>query len=707
LLVLVITLLVMCLAPTTSLAAAEDTERSGPGFQEHRQVRDNLELVDINSCSTAVPVATAHCHARARTDAVARAARPARTHQARPTAGVGNNGAYDPSFLQSAYNLASAAAGSGGRDQIVAIVDAYDNPNAASDLAFYRSFFGLPALPNCTTWPSTTPCFRKLNQNGVEGSYPIGDRGWAEEISLDLDMVSAICPNCTILLVEANTASFLDLATAVNTAVSLGANVVSNSYGAPEWSAETSMDSAYTHPGVAVTVSSGDSGYGVEYPAASPHVTAVGGTNLVQATNTGTRSATETAWTGAGSGCSDVEGKPSWQTDAGCATRTVADVSAVADPATGVWVYDTYGGDRGWMIFGGTSVAAPIVGSAFALAGNGSSASELASYIYAHTAALNDITSGSNGACSTTYLCTAGASFDGPTGWGTPNDIAAFKPAATAVAPTVGSVTPAHAPAGTAVTITGSNLSGATTIAFGTLNQTAFTVSPDGTQITTTAPVQPSAGTVDVTVTTPAGASAASAADRFGYDPVVSGVNPTHAPAGTSVTVTGTNLTGATAVSFGTVAGTIKTISPTQITVAAPDQAVGTSVDLTVTTPIATSALNAGDEFTYDAPLVASYSLGISPSTASAKQAPPTTFQVNLQAINGYAFPVTLSVAGLPAGSYSFSSNPVTPSAAGVTVTLRVSTKALARGTAYPFTVTGTGADGLIRQANASLTISP
>ncbi|GAA1275774.1 hypothetical protein GCM10009665_73520 [Kitasatospora nipponensis] len=320
---------------------------------------------------------------------------------------------FGPADLLSAYNLPAG----GGAGATVAIVDAYDDPNAESDLAVYRSQFGLPA---CTT---ANGCFRKVNQSGGTG-YPSGDPGWATEISLDIDMVSAIAPNAHILLVEATTPTTANLGTAVNTAVALGAKYVSNSYGGPESSADTGYDASYfNHPGVAVTVSSGDSAYGVEYPAASRYVTAVGGTSLSHASTV--RGWSESAWSGAGSGCSGYDAKPSWQADTGCARRTVADVSAVADPATGVAVYDTYG-TSGWAVYGGTSVASPIIAAVYALAGTPAAGSYPAAYPYARPWALNDVTTGSNGSCSPAYLCTAGAGYDGPTGLGTPNGTNGF-----------------------------------------------------------------------------------------------------------------------------------------------------------------------------------------------------------------------------------------------------------------------------------------
>jgi subtilase family serine protease len=321
---------------------------------------------------------------------------------------------YGPADLQSAYKLPSSSNGAG---QTVAIVDAFDDPNAEADLAVYRSTFGLPA---CTT---ANGCFKKVNQRGGN-TYPPGNTGWAEEISLDVDMASAICPNCKILLVEADNNSFTNLGIAVNEAAALGATQISNSYGGSEFSGETSLDNSYyKHPGIAVTVSSGDSGYGVEYPAASQYVTAVGGTHLIRANNS--RGWTETVWSGAGSGCSLYEPKPSWQHDPKCAKRTVADVSAVADPNTGVAVYDTYN-EPGWLVFGGTSVSAPIIASVYALAGG---SVNYGSVPYGNPSALFDVVGGSNGSCGNKqkrYLCTGVAGYDGPSGLGTPNGIGAF-----------------------------------------------------------------------------------------------------------------------------------------------------------------------------------------------------------------------------------------------------------------------------------------
>src|SRR5690349_10893300 len=239
-------------------------------------------------CPTAGPNA-ARCHAWVRVD----------PSSGRPLAASGPSG-YNPADLRSAYNLAAT----GSSSQVIAIVDAYDDPNAESDLAVYRAQFGIAP---CTT---ANGCFRKADQTGGT-NYPSGDTGWAEEISLDLDMASAICPSCHILLVEAKSSSFNDLAAAVDRAVLMGATVISNSYGGTEFSTEASntYNSHFNHSGVAITVSSGDSGFGVEFPAASQYVTAVGGTSLSRASNA--RGWTESAWSGAGSGCSRYIPRPS------------------------------------------------------------------------------------------------------------------------------------------------------------------------------------------------------------------------------------------------------------------------------------------------------------------------------------------------------------------------------------------------------------
>jgi hypothetical protein len=337
---------------------------------------------------------------------------------------------YGPADLQAAYKLPSASSGQGQR---VYVVDAYDDPSAEADLAVYRQQFGLPP---CTT---ANGCFQKLNQDGLPSPLPGPSRSWSGEISLDLDSVSAVCPHCGITLIEADSAS-TDLLAATKTADRLGAKFVSLSWGGPESADLAELDSTYFNPrGVVYAASTGDSDYdaGVSYPASSEATTAVGGTTLTR--DDSARGWTETVWNsfpgdGTGSGCSSLMAKPSWQSvipAAVCSQRAVADVSAVADPATGVAVYQTTGG-AGWAVYGGTSAAAPIVAATYALAGDPDPASRPASYPYGVTGNLNDVVQGNNGDCTPAPLCTAQAGWDGPTGLGTPNGTQALKSPTTA-----------------------------------------------------------------------------------------------------------------------------------------------------------------------------------------------------------------------------------------------------------------------------------
>lgn len=314
-------------------------------------------------------------------------------------------GGYGPGDLQIAYGVTSSSKRNGS-GQTVAIVDAFDDPNAAADLNVYRSQYGLPP---CT---SSSGCFTAKKFGSQTNT------GWAEEESLDVDMVSAICPNCKILLVEAASASIAALSAAEKYATS-HADYVSNSWSGDEGT--TSYDADYNVNGVAITAATGDSAYNstAQWPAILPSVIAVGGTTLTSITPR-----RETAWAGAGSGCSKIYDKPSFQHGlaTGCAKRAQADVSADANPSTGVAVYDTFK-NAGWLVFGGTSVATPITASVFALAGD--TATNNPANLYAHASSFNDVTSGSNGGCGAP-LCVSGNGWDGPTGLGTPNGIGAF-----------------------------------------------------------------------------------------------------------------------------------------------------------------------------------------------------------------------------------------------------------------------------------------
>jgi DNA-binding beta-propeller fold protein YncE len=371
--------------------------------------------------------------------------------------GSGVDGGFAPEDLQSAYKLPE----SGGSGNTIAIVDAWDDPAAESDLATYRSHYGLPA---CTT---ANGCFQKVNQKGEAKNYPtsaykiFGGAGWVLEASLDMDMASAICPECQITLVEANSNLLENLGTANNTAATLGATVISDSWGANEYEEETEEDSLYfSHPGIPILVSSGDSGYGVSYPSASPNVISVGGTSLSKEEGS-KRGWHETAWLGAGSGCSAYEAKPKWQTDEGCAKRVGTDVAAVADPNTPVSVYSEGWGQEGstspgWLRVGGTSAAAPILAGVEARLSTAERAqgAELF-WEEGPEGKLFDVADGRNGHCSpeAEYLCAAKVGYDGPTGWGTPGGSLPAPPvvgtyAASGVSPSAATLNGALNPAG-------------------------------------------------------------------------------------------------------------------------------------------------------------------------------------------------------------------------------------------------------------------
>jgi hypothetical protein len=636
-------LVVIALAAPASAAPASGADRvrtslSGRGHYLHRGARGEA---DVNVCSDAVGTGVAHCDAHLRTDllgageapAVGAAGPDAASSHASSNGTIGDNGAYGPLYLQSAYNAPSATNGTG---ETVAIVDAYDVPTVESDLATYRSNFGLSA---CTT---ANGCFRRVDQNGGT-NYPAANTGWGEETSLDLDMVSALCPNCHILLVEATTNSMTDLGAAVDTAVALGANVVSNSYGSSESSFESALDSAYyNHPGIAIVASSGDNGFGVSYPAASPDVISVGGTSLLQETNTGTRDAVETVWSGAGSGCSAYEPKPAWQTDTGCSRRTVTDVSADADPSTGVWVYDSSAAN--WMVFGGTSVAAPIVSAIFALAGNAASSNNVSAYPYAHRSSFNDVTLGTNGTCGGTYLCTGQVGYDGPTGLGTPASAAVFAdPSPPAPAP------PPAAP-----------------------------------------PLSPPGSNPDFAVT--ASTVGAIRAGATGSSTV--GVTPQNGFAGAvSVSAAVSPASGLTAV-----------VNPGSIVVGGSDQAaltltgkVGGTYTVTITATqgalVHTKTLKVA---------VNDFSIRVAPAKTTVARGKPVRYTVTLKSLGAFASWVTLSVTGRHThDTVTFGQNPG-PASGTQTVTITTSTRD-ARGT---ITLRFTGVSGtLTHSVSAVLTI--
>nr|WTB34452.1 carboxypeptidase-like regulatory domain-containing protein [Streptomyces sp. NBC_00830] len=324
--------------------------------------------------------------------------------------------AITPDDLRAAYDLPS-----GGSGETVAIVDVGGYSSAEADLAVFRSTYGLPA---CTT---ANGCFTKLDQYGGH-NLPPENAGWSVETALDLDAVSSVCPNCHILLVQGNTPSIDDLGQAEDTAAAHHPVAISNSYGGSETNLGA-YSHYYDHPGIAVTVSSGDVGGVVQAPSSNGNVIAVGGTTLTR-DDTTARGWTESAWSSGGAGCSRIEPKPAYQqgVDTGCDNRAVADISADADPATGLGLYNSTAAG-GWLQVGGTSLSAPLVAAMYALAGTPAPGTYPVTYPYADTNAgdLNDVTTGSDADCGN-QLCDARQGWDGPTGLGTPAGVGALRP---------------------------------------------------------------------------------------------------------------------------------------------------------------------------------------------------------------------------------------------------------------------------------------
>jgi subtilase family serine protease len=340
-----------------------------------------------------------------------------------------------PSDLSSLYNYPGPAAqGTAGSAQTVAVVVVGDYALAESDLGVYRSHFGLPA---CTT---ANGCFSKINNTAATGASAVGNAtsisahptttnaiGWAAETDADTEMISAVCPHCKIMISEAPTNAIADLSQAVAKASNTGATVVNASFGVPESAADTAYSSSYANIKKSkVVAAAGDWGYGVYYPASDPNVIAVGGTSLAFYG----LGVSETAWSSTGSGCSAYFSTPSWQRIPlfGCNRRNVADIAAVADPATGVAAYDSslLGATGGWAIFGGTSVAAPIISGMYALSGDTARNTGAQTLYGAAAQTLLPVTLGSNGVCFPLYLCTALWGYNGPTGLGVPNGLGSF-----------------------------------------------------------------------------------------------------------------------------------------------------------------------------------------------------------------------------------------------------------------------------------------
>lgn len=371
-------------------------------------------------CEHAQPKGEARCLVRWRPAAEAKAAggAPVPSQVQRqstvplPTVGFG------PADAAAAYAIDSSRQ----VDQTVGIVIAFDNPNLEADLAVYRAAFGLPP---CT---SANGCFRKVNQRG-EADPPAANVGWGIEAALDVQMASAACSTCKLLIVEADTNRLGDMGKATRTAVRIGADVVNHSYGADEFNGILEIGQQYyTHPAVPMVAASGDDGFATaSIPASLPATIAVGGTSLILSGSGSSQTWDERVWQGSGSGCSAWAPKPAWQKDRNCRMRTIADIAAVADPETGMAFYDTFGlgEDAGWLVGGGTSQASPLIAGWIALAGNADSYND-ARGLYTSRTGLFDVIKGTNVVrrdCGGDNLCTAKPGYDAPTGVGTPRGL--------------------------------------------------------------------------------------------------------------------------------------------------------------------------------------------------------------------------------------------------------------------------------------------
>jgi IPT/TIG domain len=518
-----------------------------------------------------------------------------------------------PQDLHAAYSLPDETAAA--PTQTIAVIDAYDDPTAEADLGVYDEEFGLPA---CT---SANGCFSKVNEEGKPSPLPPKSGEWAGEISIDVQMAHAICQSCHVLLVETKSAELSDLGAGVEEAVDLGATEVSNSYTAGEEPAIASYFSElnaddYDQPGLVVTAAAGDCGYlnrdcpkepaAANFPADSPDVVGVGGTSLTEKKSVWS----STAWDEGGSGCSEIFTAPTWQSalaefaSTGCASeRSVADVSAVGNPKTGVDVYDSTpegtGEPTGWTVFGGTSVASPIIAAEFALAGGAHGVNFPAATLYAHLGEsedLYDVVSGANGSCGTATSCQAAAGYDGPTGVGSPVGLGAFATAGSpedVSPPTISGIVEQ----GQTLTVTAGSWTNSPTTSsdqWQRCNASGMGCVPiegagghtyelGASDVGATIRVQETAG--NAAGTGPPADSAATAV-VVSDSPKLARFTPSSGITGSVVMIEGSSLGGVTQVDFGKLTASFKVLSTKQVEAIVPDGAAKGKVS--VTTPAGT-----------------------------------------------------------------------------------------------------------------------
>ena len=654
---------------------------------------------DVNVCGPA-GVGNAACASVARVlyqDGVEfHAASPqALGNAARPAASV----SYSAIGIRKAYGIT----GSGDPSRVIAIVDAYDDTNAYAHLSTYRSSMGLPAINACSLSTLTglassasSPCFAKVNQNGGT-SLPAANSGWANEEDLDLQAASAMCPMCSIVLFEAASASFADLGTAVTTASSTAhVLAISNSYsssGDAAGATYPAWDNA-AKKGIAVMASTGDSGYGVGFPASATNVLGVGGTN-VQVDGSGARSS-ETAWSGAGSGCSTYNAAPSWQVISGspCGTRkAIADLSADADPGSGLQVYTTYRNVTGWYIFGGTSLSSPLIGAYYAMQGGYGAALLAGAYAWAGSTSYFDVTSGTNGSCSPSVLCTAGAGWDGPTGRGSIASASAAPVLTTiTVSPPSASVATGGTQQFTALGYDQSHNLMSPQPAFswsvsggGSIDQAGlFTAgTAGGGPYTVTASSGSVSGTASVTVTTPqtltsiavtppSASVAVGSTQQFTATELDQNGNPMATqPSSYSWGVSGGGSINGSGLFTASAAG-----GPYTVTASASG--------LSGTASVTVTQAAAGD-----------FTISASPGSRSIKGGASTSYTIAITRTN-FSGSVSLSLAGMPSGA-TFSFSPASTTGTSSTLTVGTS-KATPRGT-YTLTITGTDSSGALSHA--------
>jgi subtilase family serine protease len=608
--------------------------------------------------------------------------------------------------VRSAYGIT----GQGDPSRVIAIVDAYDDPGAFSHLTTYRSSMGLPSIQSCTlgtlaglTSSASSPCFAKVNQSGGT-TLPAANSGWSNEIDLDLQAASAVCPMCSLLLLEATSSSFSALGTAVTTA-SNTAHVlaISNSFGTTSDVSQASYpawDNA-AQKGIAVTAAAGDWGYATSFPASSTHVLGVGGTTLSVGSN-GSRTA-ETAWSSTGSGCSTYNVAPSWQVipNSPCgAMKAVSDVSADADPYSGLQIYTTYSGTTGWWIFGGTSLATPLISAFYAMQGGYGGSTLAGQHAWAPTTPYYDVTSGANGTCSPSVLCNSGQGWDGPTGLGS---------IATVTAPSVLTtitVSPASASVQTLqqqqFTATGYDQYGIalasqpqfswsvdsaagviTPSGLFTAGQTAggpYTVSASSAGIQGIASVTVTAPSVLTTITvSPASASVQTSGTQqfsaIAYDQH----GNTMSPQPTSFTWSASGDGGITSSGFFTAGPSAGSASVT----ASSGGVTSNTATVTVTAPAGGFALSA------------------SPSSRSIRHGQSTSYSIAIARTGGFTGSVGFTLTGQPSGVTGY----FTPSSTtGTSSTLRITTSRSAATGSRTLTITGT-AGALVRTVTVTLTL--